>query len=583
MGYFSALFTSEVVNPRTYLVPNYFPTPEAVDIDCAANPVLKEEIKNAVFSMKPLKAPGTDELHAIFYQSQWAVVGPSFCKFIMNIFNSGKILKEVNTTLLVLIPKVEHPTSLKMFRPISLCTVAYKTVTKIMANRLQAILPGIIGPHQTSFVPGRHIIDNIVVAQEVVHSMPRKTGKRWLMAIKVDPEKAYDRLNWSFIFETLQLAGIPIQFSRLIMECIITVKMSILWNGEATEKFSPGRGIRQGDPLSLYIFVLCIKRLSHGISQVVREGFWKPIRLAKQGTPLTHLFFADDLLLFAEASIEQAYIIDAVLENYCWSSEAKVNKSKTKVFFSKNVPSRDAQLIGDTLGFSATKDLGSYLGMPLIYSRVNKATYQSIVDKVDMRLTGWNAAHLSFAGRVTLAQSVVQAMPIYAIQTTLLSPLVRQKIDMACRRFIWDGNSKRHKLSMVGWDRICTSKIHGGLGFKKLDVMNHALLMKLTWEIVSNSEKLWVKVFCSKYGLDVGNLPLTLPEKQGSRIWMAITKTWGDTMHGARWSVCNGVRTRLWMDCWVTKQEPLINFAIQPISHEIINASVSEFVTENGG
>ena len=342
MGYFSTLFTSEVANFHNYLVPNYFPNSEAPDIDCVANPIMEAEIKKVVFNMKPLKAPGTDGLHAIFYQSQWAVVGPSFCKFIADIFISGKIPKKVNTTLLVLIPKVEHPTSLKMFRPISLCTIAYKTMTKIIANRLQALLPDIIGPHQTSFVHGRHIIDNIVVAQEVVHSMRRKTGKRGLMAIKVDLEKAYDRLNWSFIFETLQLAGIPIQLSRLIMECVTTVTMSILWNGEITEEFSPGRGVRQGDPLSPYIFVLCIERLSHGISQAVREGCWKPIRLVKRGTPLTHLFFADDLLLFAEASIDQAYIIDAVLENYCRSSEAKVNKSKTKVFFSKNVLSRDA-------------------------------------------------------------------------------------------------------------------------------------------------------------------------------------------------------------------------------------------------
>ncbi|KAH9769016.1 reverse transcriptase domain-containing protein [Citrus sinensis] len=249
------------------------------------------------------------------------------------------------------------------------------------------------------------------IKKAVFNMKPLKApGKRGLMAIKVDLEKAYDRLNWSFIFETLQLAGIPIQLSRLIMECVTTVTMSILWNGEITEEFSPGRGVRQGDPLSPYIFVLCIERLS----------CWKPIRLVKRGTPLTHLFFADDLLLFAEASIDQAYIIDAVLENYCRSSEAKVNKSKTKVFFSKNVLSRDAQLIGDALGFSATKDLGCYLGMPLIHSRVNKVTYQSILDKVDMRLTGWNAAHLSFAGRVTLAQSVIQAMPMYAMQTTLL-------------------------------------------------------------------------------------------------------------------------------------------------------------------
>ena len=107
-----------------------------------------------------------------------------FCKFIVDIFNTGKIPQEVNITLLVLIPKVEHLTSLKMFRPISLCTIAYKIVTKIIANRLQALMHDLIGPQQTSFVPDRHIVDNIVIAQEVIHSILRKTGKKWFMAIK---------------------------------------------------------------------------------------------------------------------------------------------------------------------------------------------------------------------------------------------------------------------------------------------------------------------------------------------------------------------------------------------------------------
>ncbi|KAH9697020.1 reverse transcriptase domain-containing protein [Citrus sinensis] len=458
IGYFSSLYRSEAATPQRYQVPNLFPVLNAYDLESIADLVLDDKIKRVVFSMKPLKAPGTDGLHAIFYQSQWPVVGPSFFKLMADIFSSGKIPQELNTTLLILIPKVEHPTSLSMFRPISLCTVAYKTVTKIIANRLQALLPELIGPHQTSFVPGRHIIDNIVVAQDVVHSIRNKIGKRGFMAIKL---------------------------SRLVMECITSARMSILWNGEATSEFVPGRGIRQGDPLSPYIFVLCIERLSHGITQAMRD----------------------------EASIDQAYTIDTVLENYCRSSEAKVNKSKTKFFFSKNVVSREAQLLNDVLGYSATNDLGCYLGMPLLHSRVNKATYQTILDKVDKRLTGWNAAHLSFAGRITLAHSVLQAIPIYAMQTTLLLAPVRGKIEKSCRR----------------------------------------------------------------------HLPLSLHEKQGSRIWKAIKSTWSATMLGARWAVCDGARIHFWLDCWAIKQGPLINLAVHPVPQELVNATVSEFINVHGG
>ena len=111
------------------------------------NPVEDEEIKNIVFGMHPLKAPGPDGFHAIFYHTQWATVGPSFCKLVQDVFKNKCITGDLNSTLLVLIPKVENPTSLKMYRSISLCNVAYKTITKVIANRLQAILPQLIGSH----------------------------------------------------------------------------------------------------------------------------------------------------------------------------------------------------------------------------------------------------------------------------------------------------------------------------------------------------------------------------------------------------------------------------------------------------
>ena len=234
------------------------------------------------------------------------------------------------------------------------------------------------------------------------------------------------------------------------------------------------------------------------------------------------------------------------------------------------------------LGYSATNDLGCYLGMPLLHLRVNKATYQTILDKVDKRLIGWNAAHLSLAGRITLAHSVLQAMPIYTMQTTLLPASVCGKIEKSCRRFIWDGKSKSHKMSMVGWNKICMPKLKGGLGFKKLDVMNQALLMKLSWEVVLNSDKLWVKVICSKYGVDLRHLPLSLPEKQGSRVWKAIRSTWSATMRGARWVVCDGARTRFWLDCWATKHGPLINLAVHTVPQELVNATVRDFTNVHG-
>lgn len=149
------------------------------------------------------------------------------------------------------------------------------------------------------------------------------------MAIKVDLEKAYDRLSWDFIYETLREFGLPTVLVQLIMECITTATMQLLWNGEITESFTPSRGIRQGDPISPYIFVLCIERLSHGVNDTVKRGYWKPIKLSRAGTSLSHLFFANDLILLAEASSRQAMVINEVLNVYCMSSGEKVSKTKT--------------------------------------------------------------------------------------------------------------------------------------------------------------------------------------------------------------------------------------------------------------
>ena len=138
--------------------------------------------------------------------------------------------------------------------------------------------------------------------------------------------------------------------------------MRVLWNGEVTDEFSPSRVIRQGDPLSPYLFVLCIECLSHEIHNVVTVGKWKPIHLAHNDVSLSHFFFADDLFLLAEASMEQARVILAVFDSYCYSSEAKVNDNKTLLYFFKNVGDRDVARISGALGFSVTQDLGKYLG-----------------------------------------------------------------------------------------------------------------------------------------------------------------------------------------------------------------------------
>lgn len=146
-----------------------------------SNPVTHTEVKNALFDMGGMKATGLDGYQAIFYQSQWEVVGESILKLIRGIFARPHRIGELNETLICLILKVDNPSCLKQFRPISLCNITYKVVTKIIATRLRGIMSKLVAPMQCSFVPGRHSSDNIIIAQQVIHSMKKKTGMKRFM------------------------------------------------------------------------------------------------------------------------------------------------------------------------------------------------------------------------------------------------------------------------------------------------------------------------------------------------------------------------------------------------------------------
>ncbi|CAL1356637.1 unnamed protein product [Linum trigynum] len=248
-----------------------------------------EEIHGIIKEMNGLKAPGKDGFHALFFQRCWKLVGQDFFKSIQECFRNPESIRTHNETLLALIPKVDSPSSMSQFRPISLCNVGYKVVAKCIANKLKCLMPHLVKPNQSSFVPNRHITDNILILQETVHSMARKKGKKGMMLLKLDLAKVYDRLDWDFFEEPITLAGLPQSIIRVIMKCVTTVEMQVLWEGGETQSFKPSRGLRQGCPLSPYLFTLCVERLGHCISEEVSLNRWNPVKLSAGGPPLIPL------------------------------------------------------------------------------------------------------------------------------------------------------------------------------------------------------------------------------------------------------------------------------------------------------
>jgi hypothetical protein len=195
------------------------------------------------------------------------------CHVILEILNSGVIPEELNLTHITLIPKNKNPMSVIDFRPISLCNVLYKLISKVLANRLKKVLPTIITPTHSAFILGRLILDNVLAAYETLYTMHMgMKGKKGYMAVKLDMSKAYDRVQWSFLEAVMEQMGFSRRWIALIMMCVTSVKYSIVVNGTPYGLITLSRGICQGDPISPYMFLLCVKALSAMISQANRDG-----------------------------------------------------------------------------------------------------------------------------------------------------------------------------------------------------------------------------------------------------------------------------------------------------------------------
>lgn len=366
-------------------------------------PFVASEVQKAVFQMGGLKAPSPDGVPAVFFQKAWDIVGQDIVKAVLYFFRNGYLLKEWNYTLISLIPKNECPDKPSQFRPISLCNVIYKIISKCLTNRLKLILQCLVGPYQNAFVPSRIMGDNCLLAHEVLtYVKRRKKGLQRFAVLKIDMNKAYDRVRWQFVSWLLDKMEFPAIWRHWIMQCVTTVSYSILVNGEPTEVFKPRCGLRQGDPLSPYIFILIMEVLSKMILQLEAQKKIMGIRITKNSPSLSHLLFADDSLFCFKADSVACRSIRSTIDTFCQISGEAINFDKCNVIFSPNTPDIVKNELKSILGTPCTDKLGRYLGCDVEVDGRSSHAFEPLVEKVQKKISSWKHLSLSPAGRLLL-------------------------------------------------------------------------------------------------------------------------------------------------------------------------------------
>uniref|UniRef100_A0A2N9FDP4 Reverse transcriptase domain-containing protein n=1 Tax=Fagus sylvatica TaxID=28930 RepID=A0A2N9FDP4_FAGSY len=483
------------------------------------------EVQQATFQMHPSKAPGPD----------------------------GYMLRKINHSHIVLIPKKKNPQLVSDYRPISLSNVVYKILSKVLANRLKQVLPTIISESQSAFVPGRQITDNINVAFELMHCLrTRRKGKIAHMALKLDMSKAYDRVEWIFLERVMARMGFASRWIRLLMTCVQTTSYSVLLNGEPTGYIKPTRGIRQGDPLSPYLFLLCAEGLSALLCLAEREQQIHGVSICRNGPQISHLLFADDSLLFCQATEEECTRLMEVLAQYERASSQMVNKEKTALFFSKNTPEVVRRDIQQLWGVQGTANFKKYLGLPAMVGKSKKHTFNNLKERIAQRLQGWKEQLLSKAGRAILIKTIAQAIPTYTMSCFKLPKNWCADINSLISNYWWGQRREENKIHWINWGRLCSLKEDGGVGFRDIHSFNMALLAKQGWRLLSQPWSLFAKCFKAKYFPGVSFLKAKLGSNP-SYIWRSILASRDLLRKGLRWQIGNGQQVHVWEDDWGPK------------------------------
>jgi hypothetical protein len=385
--------------------------------------------------------------------------------------------------------------------------------------RFEDCMSRIICVSQNAFIKGRNIMDGVLSLHEILHETKRKNKNG--VILKLDFEKAYDKISWSFLFESMKQRGFCDTWCNWIQQVVCSGTLSVKINDTVGSYFKSKKGVRQGDPLSPLLFNLAADCLAKLVHLAQENNLIKGLIPDVIPKGVAILQYADDTILCMDDDVETMTNMKILLYIYEKMSGLKINFGKSEIIM-VSLDEHKSLLYSELINCATGSWPIKYLGVPVSGSRLHVKDWMSLNDKILKRLDGWQSTSLSYGGKLILFNACLSCIPTYAMSMYLLPKTVVKKIDIVRKRFFWQGGANKRKYHLVKWAVITKPKKKGGLGVKDLRKMNISLLCKWWWKL-ENEEGLWREIVRKKYKVRGGIVNLR-DKPSNSPMWNDLIK-----------------------------------------------------------
>ncbi|KAE8673674.1 AP-2 complex subunit alpha-2 [Hibiscus syriacus] len=393
------------------------------------------EVWEEISSSASDKAPGPDGFTMGFFKKYWPMLKEQIMKFVFDFYTGRKWDHGVNHAFISLIPKKLNPESLEDNMPISLVGSLYKIISKVLSKRLVSCIKDLVSPYQFAFIPGRQLLDCAFLANEGIDYW-RKQGRKGVV-FKIDFRRVYDTVEWPILLKVMKAMGFGEKWVSWIEYCLSSASISVLVNGSPTEEFPMTKGLRQGCSLSPLLFNLIGELLHLMVIKASDLGLFQGFDIGRSANPflLTHLQFADDLILFCHDSLTNIHNFKRVLRIFSLMTGLHLNLSKSKLF-GINVEDATLNEWANDIGCSVGCFPIDYLGLPIGAKKNSEVLWEPVLQNFNNKLAGWKAYSLLMAGRLLLIKS---EDGLFLVKSCRVALSISQGVGFSWKRWVWSG------------------------------------------------------------------------------------------------------------------------------------------------